>query len=330
MEYYPIKFIPYLKKTIWGGERIKEYKQLSGVGHNIGESWELSQVEGHVSVISNGSLKGKDLNDLIALDPEGILGKKVYRRFGTKFPLLIKFLDAAKDLSVQVHPDDLFARAHHGADAMGKTEMAYVIEASKDATLIAGFSKQIDEAEYEKRIAEDTIEEVLLKHSAKSGHVYFIPPGRVHAYGGGLLLLEVQQSSDWTYRLYDYHRKGPDGKLRELHTDLAKKALDYKMYDRYYTEHDTHHQVVCVSDCPHFTTNMVSLKDNAIKRDLSKYDSFSVCVCIKGEVFLDCGNGITETLKRGETVLIPAVLAKQYALSSTGEASLMEIYIAHS
>ncbi|MBQ9201744.1 MAG: class I mannose-6-phosphate isomerase [Bacteroidales bacterium] len=334
--WYPLKFEPILKEVIWGGERICAYKSLAGKGDGIGESWEISQVENHVSLVSEGPLRGRSLSELIAMDATGLLGARVRARFGDRFPLLVKFIDAKRDLSVQVHPDDAAARRHHGPSASGKTEMWYVLESETDSELVTGFSKDIDLEEYKQRIAEDSIEEVLHREHPAGGDVYFIPPGCVHAIGKGILLAEIQQSSDYTYRLYDYNRVDSDGRRRELHTDLAAEVLDYsRNTDSRIRYQRAVNQAVTLADCPYFTTNLLELNaeagPEAVHRDLLALDSFVICICTEGSARLVClaegASGKKETvLRQGETVLIPARLA-DYCLLPQPKATILETYI---
>ena len=225
MQLYPLLFEPNLHPVVWGGNQIRPFKGLEPTDEPIGESWEVSAVPSSTSIISNGIYKGKDLISVINEQPEAILGKKVNEKYNGKLPLLVKFIDAKKDLSIQVHPNDEMAMREHGK--MGKSEMWYVIKADEGAHLYAGFKQEITPEECLQRIANGTITNVLADHQVKAGDVFFLPAGRVHAICGGILLAEVQQSSDVTYRIYDYNRLGMDGKPRELHTELAIQALDY-------------------------------------------------------------------------------------------------------
>lgn len=340
MKAYPIKFETILKKIIWGGNEICKFKNLNPVEDGVGESWELSEVPGSVSVVANGIYKGKSLTELIAEDPESLLGKTVYKQRGKAFPLLIKFIDARDNLSIQVHPNDELARKRHNAS--GKTEMWYVISAKPGSKLISGFSKQINPEEYERRIADGTFEEVLKSHEVKSGDVFFMPAGRVHAIGTGIFIAEIQQTSDLTYRLFDYNRKDKNGKTRELHTELAKDAIDYKLYDDLKTVYNTvENDSVKLVDCPYFTTDRISLNagktaNNAgsteechtvsIARDYSKLDSFVIYVCMHGEGKIQFDGGNVETIRQGETVLIPACM-QSTQLSTDSELLLLETYI---
>ena len=226
---YPLKFQPIFKTMVWGGEKIAPYKGIKTTQEKIGESWELSGVKGNVSIAENGNLRGKSIEELIDTYKGELVGRKIYEEYGNKFPLLIKFIDAQKDLSIQVHPNDEMAQRIYGRGAKGKTEMWYVIDAEKDAFLYSGLKKEITPQEYEKLIADNKITDVLEKHKIKAGDVFFLPAGRIHAIGAGAFITEIQQTSDITYRIYDYGRLGLDGKPRELHTQLAKEAIDYKV-----------------------------------------------------------------------------------------------------
>ena len=232
---YPLLFEPNLHTVVWGGGQLRPYKGLEPSDEPIGESWEVSAVPTSTSIISNGRWQGRDLVSVIHEQPEAILGKKVNEKYHGQLPLLVKFIDAKKDLSIQVHPNDEMAMREHGK--MGKSEMWYVIKADEGAHLYAGFSQEITAEEYQQRIADGTITEVLADHRVKAGDVFYLPAGRVHAICGGILLAEVQQSSDVTYRIFDYNRPGLDGKPRELHTALAAQALDFRVERNYRTDY---------------------------------------------------------------------------------------------
>lgn len=236
MKLYPLLFEPNLHTVVWGGKRLRPYKGLVPSDEPIGESWEVSAIPSSASVIANGELKGRSIIDVIEAAPEDILGKSVAEKNGGKLPLLIKFIDAKRDLSIQVHPNDEMARRVHGKS--GKTEMWYIIDAEPGSYLYAGFQKEITKEEYKRRVADGTITEVLAKHKVKPGDVFYLPAGRVHAICSGILLAEIQQSSDLTYRIFDYNRPGLDGKPRELHTELAAEALDFKVADDYRTVYE--------------------------------------------------------------------------------------------
>ena len=231
---YPLKFKPILKTLVWGGEKIAPFKGIKTDMHNIGESWELSGVKGNESVVANGPLTGKTITELIGEYKGELVGKTNYEKTGTEFPLLIKFIDARQDLSIQVHPDDeLAARRHNGSK--GKTEMWYVVKADKDAHLMSGLKQAITPEEYVARVAGNTITDVLHDYNVSPGDVFFLPAGRIHSIGAGSFIAEIQQTSDITYRIYDFGRLGLDGKPRELHTELAKDAIDYSVHEDYRT-----------------------------------------------------------------------------------------------
>ncbi len=283
----------------------------------IGESWEVSAVPTSTSIISNGELKGKDLISVVNENPDAILGKKVSEKYNGKLPLLVKFIDAKRDLSIQVHPNDEMAMREHGK--MGKSEMWYVIKADEGAHLYAGFKQEITPYEYQKRITDGTIIEVLSDHKVKAGDVFYLPAGRVHAICGGIMLAEVQQSSDVTYRIFDYNRLGMDGKPRELHTELAAKALDYHVEDNYRTEYiDSSNKAVQIIDSPYFSVRVMEVS-KSFHRDLKKYDSFIITMCIKG----DCKIRVRSTgdeieLKEGHSTLIPAAIADYDIIPQSG------------
>lgn len=273
MKLYPLLFEPNLHEVIWGGNSLRPYKGLEPSDEPIGESWEVSAVPSSTSVISNGEWAGRDIISVIKDYPEQILGKVVNQRYHGQLPLLVKFIDAKRDLSIQVHPNDEMAMREHGK--MGKSEMWYVIKAEEGAHLYAGFKQEITLEEYQKRIAEGTITEVLADHQVKAGDVFYLPAGRVHAICGGIILAEVQQSSDVTYRIFDYNRLGMDGKPRELHTELAEKALDYHVEANYRTEYvDTSNKAIQLLDTPYFDVRILEV-NKPFHRDLMKYDSLS-------------------------------------------------------
>lgn len=347
MELYPLKFEPILKNILWGGSEICRFKQLDVKESGIGESWELSQVPGSVSVVANGILKGKSLTELMEAAPEALLGKKIFKRFGMEFPLLVKFIDAEADLSIQVHPNDELARQRH--DSFGKTEMWYVLDSKPGSKLISGFSKQIDAEEYSRRITDNTIEEVLQAHKAVEGDVFFLPAGRVHAIGAGIFIAEIQQSSNITYRLYDYNRKDAQGNGRELHTELAKEAIDYKLYDNLRTSYEPlENDLTPLVSCSYFTTNRIHLKADEsgvetvdtsegrkqvpmietieMDRSYEGFDTFVIYVCMKGEGQIQFGIDDFLDICQGETVLLPAAFTNT-VLSTSSELLLLETYI---
>lgn len=321
---YPMRFKPILKKIIWGGSDICPFKGITPVEEGIGESWELSHVEGNYSIVDNGELEGKSLDELIHTYGKQLLGEKVVEQFGSTFPLLIKFIDARDNLSIQVHPDDDLAKKRH--DSFGKTEMWYVINAAKDASLYSGFSKQIDADEYVKRVEDNTIMDVLQRYEVSTGDVFFLPAGRVHAIGAGCFIAEIQQTSNITYRIYDYNRKDANGNTRELHTELAKDAIDYTILPDYRTHYKGHsNATVELANCKYFTTNLLDL-DTMMVRDFSELDSFVVYICMEGRAFIRDNKGNDIFIHQGQTVLIPAD-TDVLTISPSPKAKFMETYI---
>jgi mannose-6-phosphate isomerase len=322
---YPLKFEPVLKPVLWGGEAICKFKNIHPQLKGIGESWEISGVPGDVSIVSNGELKGKPLNELIEIYGEKLVGKPVSERFGATFPLLIKFIDAQQALSIQVHPDDDLARKRH--HSFGKTEMWYVVKSAGDAFLYSGFREQIDAEKYLQSLKDDTFIQYLQKHEAKPGDVFFLPAGRVHAIGAGCFIAEIQQTSNITYRIYDYNRKDASGNPRELHTELAKDAIDYNVYPDYKLNY-THgiKEVQELVECPYFTTNLIeSEKGNTLY--LKHKDTFVIYICLSGKLKLTDNEKNSTELKQGETVLVPAEVSQSVTLFFEEDCRLLETYI---
>lgn len=317
---YPIKFIPILKEKIWGGNKLTALLNKASK-NNIGESWEISGVKDNVSIVSNGLLKGKSLKELITTFEGAILGHKVFKSFGNNFPLLFKFIDANKDLSVQLHPNDQLAKKQH--NSFGKNEMWYVLGIEEGAKLILGFSKQVDQEIYQKHLVENTLSEILQYKNVKKGDSFFIETGTVHAIGAGVVLAEIQQSSDITYRIYDYNRPGLDGKLRELHTDLAIDAINFESKTTELDYKDEINIPVRLCKSKYFYTNKLIIS-NSIHRDLSLIDSFIVYMFLEGEGTIKV-NEYSETFKEGDTVLIPALIENIKIISKS--AIFLEIYI---
>lgn len=301
---YPFKFESILKPVIWGGSDICRFKNIEPVREGIGESWEISGVRGNISVVSNGQFAGSSLEELLNRYGEELAGKKVYQKFGNTFPLLIKFIDARDDLSIQVHPDDALGKKRH--NSFGKTEMWYVIHASPGAYLYSGFKESITPEEYPETIKNNTFTDKLQKYDVKSGDVFYLPAGRVHAIGAGCFIAEIQQTSDITYRIFDYNRKDAKGNNRELHTELAKDAIDYKVYSSYKTEYknDINHPVPLVTS-PYFTTNLLEM-DTLMVRDYKTIDSFVIYICMAGHCTIIDDKGNREILHQGESMLLPA------------------------
>lgn len=300
----PLKFNPIFKTLIWGGEKIAPYKGITTDLHQIGESWELSGVKGDESVVTEGEYAGMSLPELVARLKGELVGQRNYERFGDEFPLLVKFIDARQDLSIQVHPGDAMAHARHGKN--GKTEMWYVIATDQGAHLCSGFSQPMTPCDYEKSVEEGTIMEYLRDYEIHPGDLFFLPAGRVHSIGAGAFIVEIQQTSDVTYRIFDFNRVGPDGKCRELHTQLAKEAIDYTMLPDYRSHYvmKSNEQVSLVS-CPYFSTSLYEL-DRTLILDLSVSDSFLIVVCIEGGGFVLDNENNRVSIRQGEVVLIPA------------------------
>ncbi len=316
---YPLQFEPILKTRIWGGENLKTALDKPIVSKITGESWEISTVKGDVSTVINGFFKGKSLLEIINDFPNEILGTSVYKKFGKQFPLLFKFLDAREDLSIQVHPNDELAKKRH--NSFGKTEMWYIIQADVTAKILVGFKENATQEQYLNHLKNKNLVDILEQIPTKKGDVFFLETGTVHAIGAGTLLAEIQQTSDITYRVYDFDRKDADGNARELHIDLALEAINYKKIETqkfYKTEQNQSNEIV---DCPYFTTNMIPLNGTMTihKNELT----FTVYMCVEG-AFEISYDEVNFQYKKGDTVLIPAAL-KTYTMQ--GKASLLEIYI---
>jgi len=319
---YPLKFVPIYKDKIWGGSKLGTLLNKDKNIKNLGESWEISGVEENVSVISNGFLAGNDLQETIEIYMGELVGEKVFSQFGLEFPLLIKFIDAQEDLSIQVHPNDEQAMKLH--NAFGKTELWYVLDVEENAKLVSGFSTQVNKEIYNNALNSNNLESILNSENVKSGDVYFIPAGRVHAIGSGIVLAEIQQTSDVTYRIYDYNRPDQDGNLRELHTELALEAIDFKMYDQYKTDYTLAiNKTVAVEKCKYFTINILEF-DHLIEKNYQLLDSFVIYICVEGEFAINSNDEITKVTK-GETVLIPASLT-DIKLLPKGKTKILEVY----
>jgi mannose-6-phosphate isomerase len=321
---YPLKFLPLYKNVIWGGNKLKDYGFDYAPLPNCGELWALSSVEGRESVIANGFLAENTLNEAIEVYMGDLVGEKVFEQFGTEFPLLFKVIDAAKDLSIQVHPDDELAQ-RRGLPC-GKTEMWYVMEADKDARLISGFRRDTAPEEYRAALAAGHLEELLHSEEPQAGDVYFIPAGRVHALGKGLMVAEIQQTSDCTYRIYDYNRRDADGHLRQLHTEEAMDAIDFSgIQGHANTRYDARlNETTTLAACPYFTTRLIPF-DKPIRKNLEDFDTFVVYMCVDGIAAVKSMDTIVP-LHAGECVLVPAV-AENVELYSEGPAKLLEVYI---
>ncbi len=319
IKFYPLQFEPILKERIWGGEKLKTVLNKPIVSKITGESWELSTVEDDISIIANGELKGKSLTSLIDELPNEILGTEVYKRFGKQFPLLFKYLDAREDLSIQVHPNDELAKKRH--NSFGKTEMWYIMQADDDARIIVGFKEKSNGDEYLENLKNKILLSILDDVKVKTGDVFFLETGTVHAIGAGLVVAEIQQTSDITYRLYDFDRVDANGDTRELHVDLALEAINYnkvetqKKYTKKVNESNT------VVDCPYFTTNIIPLDGEMTINKTN--ETFTVYMCVDGAFEIEFDN-IKFQYKKGDTVLIPAAMN---AFGLNGKASILEIFI---
>ena len=298
------KFEPLLKQTIWGGDKIVTFKHLESDLDSVGESWEISGVPGDESVVANGEYKGKTLNEVLAEMKDKLVGADNYKRFGDRFPLLIKFIDARQDLSIQVHPDD--ETAHIQGKPMGKTEMWYVMDSDENASLKVGLKKKITPEEYAQMVEDDTICDALGNYKVKSGDCFFIPAGRIHAICSGSFIAEIQQTSDVTYRIYDYKRKDKNGNYRQLHTKEAAEAIDYTVLDNYRTEYTpVKNEATPLVSCPLFTTAVYDLTE-PMTLDYSELDSFVILIALKGEGTILTSSGETFSFREGESVLLPA------------------------
>ncbi len=297
------KFEPLLKQTLWGGEKIIPFKHLNQQMEHVGESWEISGVKDNETIVANGPHKGKSLNQLVREQKGQLVGEDNYQRFGDEFPLLIKFIDACQDLSIQVHPDD--ETAHRQGKSRGKTEMWYALPSAPGAQLYNGLKEQITPEDYEKMVENDTITDALARYEVHEGDVFFIPAGRIHAIGTGCFVAEIQQTSDVTYRIYDFKRKDKNGNYRELHTKEAAESIDFTVLDNYRTDYEAKKdEGVQVVNCPYFTTAVYDLTQ-PMTLDYSELDSFVILIAVKGEGKLIC-NGEEMSFQMGDTVLLPA------------------------
>lgn len=284
---YPIKFNPILKERLWGGTKLKTLFNKPIETDITGESWEVSAVKGDISVVANGDFAGKSLQELIDLYPNELLGKHVFEKFGKEFPILIKFIDAREDLSIQVHPNDELAQKRH--NSFGKTEMWYVMQADEGAELIVGFNKDVSKEEYQQLLDNEQLTKIMNYEKVTEGDTFFINTGKVHAIGGGIIIAEIQQTSDITYRVYDFNRKDKNGNLRELHTELALDAIDYQKKDDFkvtYSKSENYTNEMV--NCPYFITNYLKLTEN-FEKEIGTQDSFHIYMCVKGSSVISDG-----------------------------------------
>lgn len=299
----PFFFIPLMKKALWGGNALAPMKGLPPAD-GIGESWEVSAVEGDETPVAEGPHKGLSLTELIRQYGADLLGEKNFRRFGHYFPLLVKFIDSSRDLSIQVHPSDELAQ--RGGSPYGKTEMWYIVDTQPSAHLMAGFSEEMDREKCRKVIEEGRLEKMLTDHATQPGDSFFIPAGLIHSIGAGNMLIEIQQSSDCTYRVYDFNRRDADGNLRELHLPQALEALDYRADFDSRIRYERHPgQPVVLARCPYFTTRLCECA-GPMRADRSGTDSFSILVAFRGQADLTDADGHRFRLSAGQSVLIPA------------------------
>ena len=318
----PLKFKALLKQTIWGGDKIIPFKHLDDHLENVGESWEISGVPGNETVVADGDYAGKKLNELVIEQKDKLVGKANYERFGDEFPLLIKFIDARQDLSIQVHPTDEIAKRQ--GKERGKTEMWYIMDSDKDAKLYSGLKMQITPEQYKAMVEDDTITDALAQYEVKEDDCFFLPAGRIHAIGTGCFLAEIQQTSDVTYRIYDFKRKDKDGNYRQLHTKEAAECINYTVEDDYRThyEHKKNEGVTLV-ECPYFTTAVYDL-DEPMTLDYSELDSFVILIGLKGEGTITDNEGNTVTIRAGESILVPATTE---TLKVEGTIKMLETYV---
>ena len=318
----PIKFNPLLVQTLWGGEKIIPFKHLNSDLTQVGESWEISGVKGNETVVSEGEFKDKRLNELVEELKGKLVGEANYKRFGNDFPLLIKFIDARQELSIQVHPTDELAQKR--GKLRGKTEMWYIMDSDENAKLRAGMKEKITPEQYKQMVEDDTITEAIAEYKVKEGDCFFLPAGRIHSIGTGCFLAEIQQTSDVTYRIYDFKRKDKDGNYRDLHTEEAAECIDYNVEPNYRTEYTpVKNEGVALVECPYFTTAVYDLNE-PMTLDYSELDSFVIFIGLKGSGEITDNEGNTTTLCEGETILFPATTRE---IKVTGNIKFLETYV---
>jgi len=323
---YPLKFEHIYKGKIWGGDKIKNIlKRDDLTDSKCGESWEISAIEGNVSVVSNGHLAGNSLQEIIEVYMDELVGGKVYESYGIEFPLLIKFLDTTDNLSIQVHPDDILSKQRH--NAYGKTEMWYVMSAEEDSQIYVGFNEKMDRDSYLEAVLNGGLVDKLNVESVKEGDVFYIPAGRVHALGKNILVAEIQQTSDVTYRIYDWDRKDDDGNDRELHVDLSLDAVKYEIPESYKKKYKNElNKPVCIGESDYFITNLLNL-DSKYKANYNHLDSFVIYMVLDGELEIKQKDGTIEYMKKGETVLLPSSIKDIEINPQSKSARFLEIYM---
>ena len=304
----PFRFTPLLKQTLWGGHRIVPFKKLESNLENVGESWEISGVPGRETIVDGGLYHGKSLNELIAELKEKLVGEANYKRFGNEFPLLIKFIDTELPLSIQVHPTDEIAHKH--GKERGKTEMWYMMESAPDASILVGLKKKITPEQYKAMVANDTIVDAIGHYNVKEGDCFFLPAGRIHGIGKGCFLTEIQQTSDITYRIYDFKRRDKDGNYRQLHIHEAAESIDYTVESNCSVTYvPTKNQGVSLIQCPYFKTILYQV-DEPLTIDLSSLDSFIITIITQGRGSFTDNEGNTEQVQAGDTLLFPATTSQ--------------------
>lgn len=304
----PFRFTPLLKQTLWGGHRIVPFKKLESNLENVGESWEISGVPGRETIVDGGPYHGRGLNELIAELKEKLVGEANYKRFGNEFPLLIKFIDTELPLSIQVHPTDEIAHKH--GKERGKTEMWYMMESAPDASILVGLKKKITPEQYKAMVANDTIVDAIGHYNVKEGDCFFLPAGRIHGIGKGCFLTEIQQTSDITYRIYDFKRRDKDGNYRQLHIHEAAESIDYTVENNCSVTYvPTKNQGVSLIQCPYFKTILYQV-DEPLTIDLSSLDSFIITIITQGEGSFTDNEGNTEQVQAGDTLLFPATTSQ--------------------
>jgi mannose-6-phosphate isomerase len=321
---YPLKFETVLKEKVWGGDAlVTRFNKKASESHSIGESWELSAVADNQSIVRNGFLAGNNIEELIEVYMGDITGESIFEKFGNEFPLLIKFIEAREDLSIQVHPNNDLARKRH--NAYGKTEMWYILESKPGSKIYTGFKDGVTKESYEEAVRNGSTDKLLNVETADPGDAFFTPAGRVHAIGAGIVLVEIQQTSDITYRIFDWNRKSTGKEKRELHTDLALDAIDFKQSGKNKIRLE---KVINKSEnlvsCEFFNTDVIRF-NRPLEKEYYSNDSFVVYICIEGEFFI-CWDGNSDKVTKGETVLLPAMI-KEVTLKPINEASLLEVYI---
>lgn len=321
---YPLKFKPIYKVMIWGGEKLREEYGKTDAPANTGESWEISGYNDDISVVSDGFLKGNSLTELIEIYMGDLVGDRVYEKYGLEFPILIKFIHSKDFLSVQVHPDDAYGANYNGEK--GKTEMWYIVDSEEGAELIAGFSNDTTREQFVEKMNQGKLSDIMNFEKAAKGDVFFMPSGRIHSIGPGIVLTEIQQTSDMTFRIYDWDRKDKDGKARELHIENALEVMDYKKRDDIRTEYERiPNSTANLADCPYFTTSLIEF-EHPVDKDFNLIDSFVIYICTEGELLVNYKGGAAVSLKKGESVLIPAEL-KEVSLLPKQKSTLLEVYL---